>query len=1011
MPVNISEANLETIIERVLLTGQAEVEAHLAESKPTYQTIYASGGYHKRTPADYHRAYCLDVGMLVKFLQATQPQTWQRFSQFHDDPAHTLATDVSRIIAKKGTLELFRKGYSNSGCKFKLVYFRPNTSLNQEHQRQYQANLFSVIRQLQYRPEGEKSQPELDLTLFLNGLPLFTAELKNRFTRQTVFDAIKQYKETRPAHEPLFRKGRCLAHFAIDTQLVYFTPFLADGDTRFFPFNQGYNFGAGNPPVHPSSNRFANSYLWESIWSRDSILNLVQKFVQFYDAKDEKGRKTGEKRLVFPRYHQLTAVRQLTTHAREHGAGQRYLIQHSAGSGKTYTIAWLAHQLATLHNDLDELVFDSVLVISDRRILDDQLQQTMRDFEQKRGVVENIEKTSRQLKQALEDGKRIIVTTLQKFPVIARQIDTLSGSRFAVIVDEAHSSQSGSSTQALNRALHIDDNETEETSEDMEDVLVQEMQLRRHLPNVSTFAFTATPKPKTLQLFGRKMANGSYQPFSLYPMRQAIEEGFIMDVLQNYTTYKAYFRLLKTVEDDPHYDKRKATRLLKAFIDDHAETIEMKTAVIVEHFASQVAHRINGKAKAMIVTRSRAHAVRYKLAVDAYIQAQGYPFQSLVAFSGKVTDDTQTVFTETSMNTTAVGKRIRETETAETFKQPEFGLLIVANKFQTGFDQPLLHTMYVDKKLGGVNAVQTLSRLNRYHPEKEETMVLDFVNEAEAIQKAFEPYYEQTILSEGTNPNVLYQLQNELSDFHFYDNEEIEAFVTLYYQGRNHHLARLYNIVEPAVKRFVAASDEEKAEFRKRLNDFVRLYAFLAQVLPFVETDWERLFHYGRLLLTALPIDREQLPQEVQQEVDMAAFRLQQTFEGSLSLERGNNTLRPVGQGGSYTASPETLEPLSVILEELNRLGGIKPTDDNKAAVRQLQTKLQDDPALEASVRVNAPETARLTFDEVAQDLFEEMIEDNFKFYKHVTDDPTLKKRFFDWLFDEYLRTHKQIDE
>lgn len=1010
MPVNTSEANLETIIERVLLTGRHDLDPGLAEPAPAsqYQVAYTPGGYHKRRPADYDRDLCLDMEFLVKFVQATQPETWADYKKHHkQSPERDFAQGVSRHIRRKGTVYALRNVYKDSGCHFRLAYFRPNTGLNPDLQNKYQANLFSIIRQLRYRPQGDKSQPELDLVLFLNGIPIFTAELKNRLTGQTFLDAIEQYQDDRDPREPLFQHGRCLAHFAIDSQLVYFTTHLQGEKTRFFPFNKGYNNGAGNPPVHNLSRRFANSYLWEEIWCRDSVLNLVQQFIRFYETVDDQGKKTGRKALIFPRYHQLTAVRDLIQDARENGPGQRYLIQHSAGSGKTFTIAWLAHQLSTLHDDEDNLIFDTVIIISDRRVLDRQLQQAMRDFEQKRGVVENIDQTSRQLKQALEEGKKIIVTTLQKFPVISRQIGELSGNTFAVIVDEAHSSQSGSSVQELNRALSQEDNETEEDGEDMEDVLIREMALRRHLPNVSTFAFTATPKEKTLQLFGRKAANGEYQSFSLYPMRQAIDEGFIMDVLANYTTYKSYFRLLKKVEDDPHYDKKKATRLLMRFVDDHPQTIQRKVAVIVEHFHTQVAHRVGGRAKAMVVTRSRAHAVRFKLAVDKYIKAQGYPYRTLVAFSGKVTDtDTGISYTETEMNTRAMGEYIPESKTAETFEKDGYRFLIVAEKFQTGFDQPLLHTMYLDKKLSGLNAVQTLSRLNRTHPDKEETMVLDFVNEAEDIQNAFQKYYQATILSEGTEPNVLYQLQSEIESYHFFDMDEVDAFIQVYLQGSHDQLGDLYALIRPAVERFEEATHDEQIEFRKHLRDFVRLYAFLSQLLPFAETEWEKLFHFGRLLLTSLVIEqREQLPLEVQQDVDMEQFRLQQTFEGSIDLQGGNTRLKPIsGQRGGWQPTLEELEPLSLILEELNRLGGIDPTDDNKAAVRQLQNKLAEDPALETSIRVSSPENARLTFDEVAESLFEEMVEDNFKFYKHVTDEPSLKKRFFDWLFDEYRR-------
>src|SRR5690606_10414988 len=590
---------------------------------------------------------------------------------------------------------------------------------------------------------------------FLNGIPIFTAELKNPLNGQDVEDAIRQYKTDRDPREPLLAYGRCLAHFAVDPDLVYVTTHLAGERTRFLPFNRGKFGGAGNPPVPPTQKGYATAYLWEEVWARDSVLDLVRQFIHEVEDEDEKGRKTGRRFLIFPRYQQLDCVRRLIADALSRGPGQRYLIQHSAGSGKSFTIAWLAHQLSTLHDVNDRRVFDSIVVVTDRRVLDRQLQTTMRQFEQTLGVVENIDTTSRQLKEALESGKTIIVTTLQKFPVIAGQIGELPGRRFAVIVDEAHSSQSGESTKSLKASLAArdledaerEDAEGEASEDEVDNLALAEAVKRGHVPNLSLFAFTATPKPKTLELFGPRRPDGRFAPFHLYSMRQAIEEGFILDVLQNYTTYKAYWRLLKKIEDDPRYDKQKAAYLLKSFVELHPHAIAEKVKICVEHFAAQVQGEIGGKAKAMIVTRSRLHAVRYKLAVDRYLAERGLPFKALVAFSGTVKDGGKD-YTEANMN------GFPDAQTAKTFERPEYRFLIVANKFQTGFDQPLLHTMYVDKKLGGVNAVQTLSRLNRTHPEKKGTMVLDFANEAAEIQAAFEPYYETTLLSEATDPNL-----------------------------------------------------------------------------------------------------------------------------------------------------------------------------------------------------------------------------------------------------------------
>ncbi len=804
--------------------------------------------------------------------------------------------------------------------------------------------------------------------------------MKNQFTNQNVYDAIAQYENDRPPTERLFQVGRCLAHFAVDDREVHVTPHLRGGETDFLPFNQGYDHGRGNPPAPPTSGKFATAYLWDEIWSPDSVLNLVQRFSHIFDERDEDGNKTGRQKIIFPRYHQLTAVRQLVDHTRQHGPGQRYLIQHSAGSGKTMTISWLAHQLSVLHDEQDRPIFDTIVIVSDRRALDRHLQQAVRDFEKTRGVVEAITRDSEQLRQALEAGKPIVVTTMQKFPVIAHKIDDLPGQRFAVIVDEAHSSQAGASTQAMHRALEagsLAEAEAAEagTPEDMEDVLVREMALRRHQPHISTFAFTATPKAKTLQLFDTPGPDAQI-PFHLYPMRQAIEEGFIMDVLEHYTTYKSYWRLLKTIEDDPEYERKKAQRLLKNLVDLSPHAVDQKVAIIVEHFAQNVAHQIDGQAKAMIVTRSRLHAVRYKLAVDRYLEAHRYPFRSLVAFSGAVKDGDQS-YTETGMNTASAGVRIPQSATEDTFKKnPNYRFLVVANKFQTGFDAPLLHTMYVDKKLGGVNAVQTLSRLNRIHPGKEGTMVLDFVNEADQIQKAFEPYYETTLLSAETDPNVLYDLQAELDGYHFYTEEEVDGFVATYFQGRREDLAALYALVDPVVDRVGAAPLEEQNEFRSQLDNFIRLYGFLAQILPFAETDWERRFHFYRFLLRHV---------------------LQRL------LTRGDSELDPVG-GGGYSAAPaEERDALSLIIEDINRaFSGEGVNGDAPVAIQHLLGKLVESIAVAKSLEANPPDTARLTFDQVTDQLFAEMVDNYFEFYKKVTDNPQAKQRLFDWLFEQY---------
>ena len=664
-----------------------------------------------------------------------------------------------------------------------------------------------------------------------------------------------------------------------------------------------------------------------------------------------------------------------------------------------------------LHDAEDRRVFDSIVVITDRRVLDRQLQSTIRQFEQTLGVVENIDTTSRQLKDALEAGKTIIVTTLQKFPVIAAEIGALPGKRFALIVDEAHSSQSGESTKSLKAVLapaSLEEAESEESDaetpeEARENAILAEMEKRGRLPNLSTFAFTATPKPKTLELFGTKRPDGSFAPFHLYSMRQAIEEGFILDVLGNYTTYTTYWRLWKTVEDDPRYDKRKAAFLLKSFVELHPHAIGEKVRIMIEHFAEQVQNQINGRAKAMIVTRSRLHAVSYKLAVDEYLAERGYPFKALVAFSGTV-DHGGRSYTEVGMN------GISETQTAKTFEGPDYRFLIVANKFQTGFDQPLLHTMYVDKKLGGVNAVQTLSRLNRTHAEKQGTMVLDFANESDEIEVAFEPYYETTLLSEATDPNLLYEIQTSLGTFPVYAQTDVDGFAEVYFDGTVTQ-ERLYAVLNPVVERFQELHEDERQNFRSKLTDYVRLYAFLAQILTFADTDLEKLYVFARYLRRLLPADQEELPHEVQQNIDMESYRVQETGSGKIGLERKVGTLDPIGTKDAHGHVPEEIETLSRIIAELNERFGIELGPEHRVTLGQMLERLARDAALDAAARVNTRENVRLTFDHKVEQVIQEIVDSNFDLYKRITDDHAFGAEIKNLLFDQYLRSHRSAEE
>jgi type I restriction enzyme R subunit len=993
----ISEMSFEDSIEATL-AGDVSFAIGTKEKRGSYGKEI-SNGYVARSTADYDQTLCLIPDDVINFIYATQPKEWSKLKQHYGaDIKEKFLKLVYSEIEKRGTLDVMRKGVKDTGCKFKLAYFKPVSGLNEELRKLYEGNIFTVIRQLAY---SEKTGQSLDLSIFINGLPIFTAELKNPLTGQSVGHAIAQYKVDRDPRELLFKFGRCLAHFAIDPDQAFMTTHLRKAKTEFLPFNKGWNNGAGNPP---SVIGYSTAYLWEQIWTKDSILNLIQNFIQEIELEDDKGRKTGHKAIIFPRYHQLDSVRRLIDDSKSKGTGQRYLVEHSAGSGKSNSIAWLSHQLSVLHNADDKPVFDSVVVITDRKVLDQQLQRTVQQFEQVLGVVENIDKSSRQLKEALEDGKKIIVSTIQKYGVIVDQISELSGKHFAIIIDEAHSSQSGESSHKLKQVLSVatlEEAEREDslTDDDIDDPISAIQKTRGQLSNASYYAFTATPKAKTLELFGTKRVDGKFEPFSLYSMRQAIEEHFIMDVLQNYTTYTTYWRLLKTVEDDPQVDKVKAKALLRYFVEHHPHNIAKKVEIIVEHFQANTSHRIGGKAKAMIVTRSRKHAVRYQLAMEKYLKEKGLPYRCLVAFSGTVNDE-GIDYTEAGIN------GFSDSKTAATFKQDEYRFLIVANKFQTGFDQPLLHTMYVDKILGGINAVQTLSRLNRICTDKEETMVLDFANSSDDIQKAFQPYYEKTILSEGTDPHKLYDLEKKLEDFGLYTEDDINCVAEILF-GKNPQQEKLYAAVVPVQNRFKLVKKDEQVEFYGTLRDYVRLYSFLSQIISFTDPELEKLYVFARILLRRLKLERGELPKEIEQDVDLESYRPQYMGTDNLKLTQQQTELAPI-PNGNHKPSEEVKEALSVIIDELNDRFGANLTEDDKIVIRRLQENLRNNPALEATVHANPPDDARLTFDLVVDDELQKIINSNFEFYKRVNDNKELGKAFGDWLFQNYISEAKR---
>jgi len=1001
-PTDIRERKFEEEIEAVLL-GAPVVGASSGDSEfyAAYSLDYTPGGYNKRTSAQYDKARCLLPDDAVGFVLATQPKEWEKLKTSHpEDTRERFLNRLAEEVARRGTLEVLRNGIKLNGCSFKMAHFKPSSGLNAEVISLYRGNLFGVLRQWEY---SEKNKNSIDMGIFLNGLPVFSAELKNPLTGQSYRNAIKQYQADRDPREPLFAFGRCLAHFAVDPDEIYLTTRLQGPQTHFLPFNLGRDYGAGNPP---SLKGYATEYLWHRIWSRDSVLDLVGNFIQLVEEEDEKGKKTGKRTLLFPRFHQLECVRSLLSDAQISGAGKRYLVQHSAGSGKSNTIAWLAHQLTSLHDATDKRVFDSIVVVTDRRVLDRQLRRTVRQFQQVDGVVEAIDKTSAQLQTALQQGKQVIVTTLQKFGVIVETMGELKGSRFAVLVDEAHSSQSGETSTSLKLVLAaggLEEAEKEEgayeESDEFAAALERETAKRGWPKNVSFFAFTATPKPRTLELFGTKNAQGVFEPFSLYTMRQAIEEGFIVDVLQHYSTYKSYYRLLKTIEDDPRFEKNRAQYLLKRFVNLSAQAIGQKVAISVEHFHQHVEHLLGGRSKAMIVTRSRLHAVRFKLALDKYLTEQKVPFKALVAFSGEVDDrEAGEKYTEAKMN------GFPEAETAERFKGQEYRFMVVAEKFQTGFDQPLLCAMYVDKRLGGVNAVQTLSRLNRMVPGKD-TFVLDFVNEPDDIRVPFENHYCKTVLTEATNPDLLYDIQNDLEAFKLYTKDEVDAFNREFLKRADQgKLDQIYALLNPVQKRFAEANKDDQIAFKGKLKDFARLYAFVAQIANFKDPELEKLYNFTRILWRRLLIEERPLPQDVLEAVDLESYRLQQAHQGAIKLQRGKGELDPAKPKSAKGAVPEQEEPLSAIIRELNDRYGMGLADKDKVVIETLEKQLKQDDALKASADANPPESFKLSFEAVARERFEELADSHMNFYKRFNDDEQAAAFLMEWLMSRYLK-------
>ena len=961
-------------------------------------------GYQSLQSTDYDKSLCLIPNETLKFIQDTQPEEYQKLERQHgEDTPQKLTLRISNQIKSRGVLDVLRKGIKDRGCSFDLTYFQPSSGMNPTHKKLYNQNRFSLIRQLHYSQRNEKS---LDMTLFLNGLPLVTMELKNSLTGQTVTDAEKQYRTDRDPREPLFQFKRCLVHFAVGNEKVSMTTQLQGGKTRFFPFNKDIE-----NPVNPDGHKTA--YLWEDILQPDNLMELINNFIheqetteKVYDPRIGAVKDVKHRVLVFPRYHQLDVIRKLKTAIVEaKGVGHNYLIQHTTGSGKSNSIAWLAHLLTHLYRSPTDTnrIFASIIVVTDRRVLDKQLQETIKQVAQVDGVVHPVDETSAQLRGYLESGKDIIISTIQKFSVIAEEIGKLKSKTFAVIIDEAHSSQSGESARNLRISLSqgIELGVTEDDADEVSDIdarIIEEMEQRRMQDHISYFGFSGTPKNKTLELFGRKDGEGKFIPFHVYSMHQSISEGFTLDVLQNYTTFKRYFELVKNVREDKEYEKARTLRTLTNYVDLQHHSIEIKTRIMLEHFTARTAKTIEGKGRAMLVTPSRLHCVRYKLEFDKQMKEMGLSYGCLVAFSTTVHDtDNGQDYTENGMNALPPSTSI-----ADSFKDPQYRILIVASKFQTGFDEPLLQTMYVDKRLDGLQCVQTLSRLNRVATGKTDTLVLDFVNEPEQVQEAFQQYYQTTTLAEETDPNRLYDLQSQLNGFDLYDEETIEEFCSIFYESSQPD-ELLQGILDGVVERWSALETDDKEEFRSTLQSYIRLYGYISQLITFTDVGLEKLYVFGRSLNKKLPKRDHPDLQDVQESVDLDSFRVQRTHENlQLSLEAQDSEVEGIGSDIATVREPEQ-DFLSNIINVLNNAHQTDFTTEDKVDIATIHQKVHDHEELRQVIEGDNTESNKwYKFEEVVEDILLGFVNSKLELFTKLSQ-PEVKADLKRQLYQAYL--------
>lgn len=991
-PSDTSERGLESLIVSALTGRTPRVQSSAGgEVVGEAAVSYGGGGYVEGDPRDYDRDHAVDLDKLLAFLRATQPEKVEQLCLEEDDgERRRFLARLQGEVARRGVVDVLRSGVRHGPASVDLFYVTPSPG-NEGAKDLFEANVFSVTRQLRYNRDSA-AVDFLDLAIFVNGLPIATFEIKNRLTGQTVEDAVEQYRRDRDPRELLFQFGRCLVHFALDEEDVRFCTHLRGRESVFFPFNKGWNDGASNPP-NPEGVKTA--YLWREILARESLSDIIENYAQIVEERDDR-RLGGRKRRtqIFPRYHQLDAVRKLLADAKKNGPGRRYLVQHSAGSGKSNSIAWLVHQLVSLE-DNSRAVFDSVVVVTDRLVLDRQLKATIRQFAQVLATIGDAERSA-DLRGFLAGGKKIITTTVQKFPFVLDEIgDEHRGRSFAIVIDEAHSSQGGRTTAAMGRALGGEKADEEETPED---AVNRAMEDRKMLPNASYFAFTATPKRKTLRMFGEEYREGDerrYRAFHTYTMKQAVEEGFIVDVLGNYTPVRSYYHLIKRAENDPEFEVKTAQKKLRRYVEGHEHAIRHKAEIMVDHFHEQTLakNKVGGEARAMVVTNGIERAIRYFYAIREYLEERKSPHKAIVAFSGEHEWGGAPV-TEATLNGFPSG------QIPDRFRETPYRFLVVADKFQTGYDEPLLHTMYVDKPLSDIKAVQTLSRLNRATAKKYDTFVLDFYNEAETIRKAFEPYYRTTILSQEIDPDKLHDLKDDLDRHQVYTLEEVEELVGLYLDGADRD--RLDPILDTCVGRYVESLDEEgQVDFKGKAKAFMRLYDFLGTVLPYKNADWEKLFVFLTFLVPKLPAPSEEdLSQGILEAIDMDSYRTEAQAAISIALADREGEIGTMPEGGGVGRSEPETDRLSNILREFNGLFGNVDWKDvdkiGRVITEEIPAKVSADDAYRNAARNSDKENARIEHNRALQKVILDLSSDHNELLKQFYDDSSFKR----WLSD-----------